>query len=568
MKTKLFTYARLFIGLVLVAALVAAVVISAFAKAQNTPTVWLALSVGNSRTTLTLINPDDATATSTLSGVPQARDTGTSNLGFSADATNIYATNKFSSSIQIFRCGIDGSSCTILASPRIGSIGDAVKVGDFIYFVSSDRVVRFDITNETTTEYAIRGARSIAFNEDVGTFYIATDSLTITEYDADFNEIRPIMITGLSNFNPLYRRDVSLAYYNGSLFYANGRGQQIYEIDIDGVTIQNDVAVAAGTLFITRTSDGINEIGIIGVNKQFDSAPPVFQSASARFSTLTLTYDEPLDTNSVPAAGQFTLRINNNLPTRINEVNVTGSTVVLSLSESLAVGDTAILTYAVPDTNPIQDLFENQAEAFSAETVANDTPAPPTFARLPSIAADTITIVYDELLDETMIPAGGQFTVRVQGGLPAVVSNVAISGQVVTLTIGFDVSSTDVVTLAYQPPQAAGQIGLRTAIGDPVPGFSPTTLLNATTQESDIVPPELRTSTINGSILLLDYKEALNSLSRPSPSVFQINSLTIQTVEIIGSTVSMSVRPPATAGQAYALTYTCLLYTSPSPRDS
>ena len=37
MKTKLFTYARLFIGLVLVAALVAGVVISAFAKAQSAP---------------------------------------------------------------------------------------------------------------------------------------------------------------------------------------------------------------------------------------------------------------------------------------------------------------------------------------------------------------------------------------------------------------------------------------------------------------------------------------------------------------------------------------------------
>ena len=106
-----------------------------------------------------------------------------------------------------------------------------------------------------------------------------------------------------------------------------------------------------------------------------DTTRPVLQTAVVDATILILTYDEPLDTNSVPATSAYTVRSGNPSPT-VTDVDVMGTTVTVTLSAPVRHGRTVRLTYSVPSSNPVQDPSENRAVAFSNRSVSNNTPAP------------------------------------------------------------------------------------------------------------------------------------------------------------------------------------------------
>ena len=65
---------------------------------------------------------------------------------------------------------------------------------------------------------------------------------------------------------------------------------------------------------------------------------------SANGLTLTLTYDEPLDATSEPAASDFEVLVNGTART-VAGVVVSGSAVTLTLETSLKVGQTVTVSY-------------------------------------------------------------------------------------------------------------------------------------------------------------------------------------------------------------------------------
>ena len=74
-------------------------------------------------------------------------------------------------------------------------------------------------------------------------------------------------------------------------------------------------------------------------------------------TALVLTYDEELDTGSVPAATAYTVAVggSNVALASTSPVAVSGTTVTLTLAAAVASTDTVTLTYRVPATNPVQD---------------------------------------------------------------------------------------------------------------------------------------------------------------------------------------------------------------------
>ena len=79
------------------------------------------------------------------------------------------------------------------------------------------------------------------------------------------------------------------------------------------------------------------------------------------------------------------------------------------------------------------------------------------------VAADTITLTYNESLDETSVPDGGAYTVYVNGSsVPLAATNpVTIRDGVVTITLASAVSDTDTVTLDYTVPTGAGAMPIK-----------------------------------------------------------------------------------------------------------
>ncbi|MDE0230522.1 MAG: SwmB domain-containing protein [Spirochaetaceae bacterium] len=113
-----------------------------------------------------------------------------------------------------------------------------------------------------------------------------------------------------------------------------------------------------------------------------DTTAPTLQTATVNGSTLTLTFDEALDTTTAPAASRFTVGGTDTATTVTGVAFKSGDakSVELTVSPAVPHGDTGItVSYAKgSDANPLKDTAAtpNQVADFSGETVTNNTPAP------------------------------------------------------------------------------------------------------------------------------------------------------------------------------------------------
>ena len=108
-----------------------------------------------------------------------------------------------------------------------------------------------------------------------------------------------------------------------------------------------------------------------------DTTPPVLDSAQVDGETLTLTYNEALDTGSEPAPGDFSVSVNGQTAV-VSDVALSGSALTLTLAVTVLNTDTVTVTYTA-GSNPIQDLAGNDAAdiPIPGRAVDNVTVSPP-----------------------------------------------------------------------------------------------------------------------------------------------------------------------------------------------
>ena len=111
------------------------------------------------------------------------------------------------------------------------------------------------------------------------------------------------------------------------------------------------------------------------VNQLAETVPPVLQTAAVDGATLVLTYNEPLDTTSVPAAGDFVVRVSGSAR-GVSTVAVSGAAVTLTLASAVDNSDTVTVSYTA-GTNPIRDIARNGAADFMNRAVDNTTVSAP-----------------------------------------------------------------------------------------------------------------------------------------------------------------------------------------------
>ena len=104
---------------------------------------------------------------------------------------------------------------------------------------------------------------------------------------------------------------------------------------------------------------------------QTDTTPPAFSSAAVDWKTLTVTFNETLDTASLPAGSQFTLTGGQ---AGTGTVSVDGATASVTLNNAVSHGATVRVSYTQPSSNPLQDGTGNDVVSFSGEPVTNKTP--------------------------------------------------------------------------------------------------------------------------------------------------------------------------------------------------
>ena len=102
--------------------------------------------------------------------------------------------------------------------------------------------------------------------------------------------------------------------------------------------------------------------------------PPLLERAEAHPRWLSLTFDETLDGNSVPAASAFTVTVNGSAASMaaVEPVAVSGDTVTLVLASPVSSTDAVTVSYAKPPVKPLRGTeTDGAAPSFSARSVTN-----------------------------------------------------------------------------------------------------------------------------------------------------------------------------------------------------
>ncbi len=152
----------------------------------------------------------------------------------------------------------------------------------------------------------------------------------------------------------------------------NGSPAAVSSVDITGSTtvLTLDDPIPSGDSGVTvsyvvpvsnpiKNSQDTNMASSFSDQPVTDDAPPSLVSASVIDTTLTLEYDEPLDTGSVPTTKDYAVNDSRSAVDPVS-VSVDGSEIVITLDYPTAYGDTVTVDYA-PGSNPLLSLMGDSA---------------------------------------------------------------------------------------------------------------------------------------------------------------------------------------------------------------
>lgn len=222
-----------------------------------------------------------------------------------------------------------------------------------------------------------------------------------------------------------------------------------------------------------------------------DTVPPVLVDTDGAVidgDTLTLTFNEGLNEGSVPALTDVVVNVSG-VDVVVSSINITSSTMTITLEDAVLNTDTVLFSYTAGDT-PIQDAFGNNAANIVGYEVTNNTVADTTAPTLnqADINGTTLTLTYDEALDETSIPDIADYTVNVNTTAVTIATDgVAVSGSTVTITLETAVLLTDTVTISY----TQGTNPVMDTSSNLAPEFTDTAVINNTAKYRGVIRRKL-----------------------------------------------------------------------------
>ena len=236
--------------------------------------------------------------------------------------------------------------------------------------------------------------------------------------------------------------------------------QDTREEDTETVTLGFGTPRPAGvrvgsqaTATVTLTDDTDDESAAPSVSAVALSSDPGAGYAAGAEITVAVVFTKPISVTGTPS-----IELTVGTTTRTAQCQDVASEVLTctytvmadeSDTDGVSIASGSLTGGTIQDKeSPPQDATRTHpaVAADSTHTVDGDTPDLVTA----TVDADTVTLTYDEALDETSIPVADAFTVTAGSATPAV-NSVELSGAVVTLTLSAQVVHGDSVTLAYAP---------------------------------------------------------------------------------------------------------------------
>lgn len=173
-----------------------------------------------------------------------------------------------------------------------------------------------------------------------------------------------------------------------------------------------------------------------------DITAPTLSSATvedANKDKIVLTYNESLDTGSVPATGDFSVSGGKS----VSSVAIAGAVVTLTVSSAYAYGNTITVSYT-KGSNPIQDASGNNAGNLSSQSVTNNISAPASEEAIAWTSASNATISGADVTSTAGSGAAYAIgTKKIAGSANGYVQFTYQGSAGDSAGIGFDVDTTD-----------------------------------------------------------------------------------------------------------------------------
>ena len=249
-------------------------------------------------------------------------------------------------------------------------------------------------------------------------------------------------------------------------------------------------------------------------NVTVDTSAPTLSSASVAGALLTLTFNETLatDTSLIPSAKQFTVNVDGTVVDVLSAV-VVGKVVSVTLNKAVTATQVVSVDYtpAATGTNQLQDASGNATVRFS-KTASNWTGL--ASLQNATVSGTQLTLTFNQELDAMSghLPPVSAFAVQV-AGVNSTVSQLAVNGYKLTLTLGAAVNYGQAVTVNYTDPSTANDVlALQNLAGMDVQTFStPYAVHNLTPPVLDLLAPSLNSAVANGNTVTLTFSEALDA---------------------------------------------------------
>ena len=338
------------------------------------------------------------------------------------------------------------------------------------------------------------------------------------------------------------------------------------ESDTDGVGVEAD-SLSGGTIRDGAGHNAVLEHEAVTpqAGHKVDGVKPELAATGGEVvngTTLTLTYDEPLDGSSTPATGDFTVSGGDQMRT-VTGVRVNGSAVELTLDVGAEHEEAGILVSYTPGMKPIRDVAGNQAEGLSQVRVTNETPdtTPPEVESLGITSNPGSDQTYAEG-DEIEVTVRFDETVEVEGA-----PQLSLRVGTRTRTAGYDSGTgTAALVFAYEVADGdedtggvsieAGRIALNGGtIEDEAENaavLDHEALATQAGHKVDGVRPAFVSAAVDGSSLTLTYGEGLDGGSRPASGDFTVTvdgaGRTVSGVDVDGSAVTLTINPAVEHG--------------------
>ena len=338
------------------------------------------------------------------------------------------------------------------------------------------------------------------------------------------------------------------------------------ESDTDGVGVEED-SLSGGTIRDeARNSAKLDHEGLAADSgHKVDGVKPELAAtggAVVNGTTLTLTYDEPLDRSSTPEEGDFTVTGGDQART-VTRVSVSGSAVMLTLSAGAEHGEAGIQVSYTPGMKPLRDVPGNQAEGLSQVRVTNETPdtTPPEVESLAvssNPGSDQTYAAGDEIevtvtFNET-VEVEGTPQLRLRVGTRTRTAGYLSGTGTAALVFNYEVADGDEDTGGVSAN--AGRIALnRGTIEDEAENAAELdheAVAPQAEHKVDGVRPAFVSAAVDGSSLTLTYGEGLDGGSRPASGDFTVTvdgaGRTVSGVDVDGSAVTLTINPAVEHG--------------------